>query len=153
MSPGMGMVVAGGEAMGELIGEASEWWHSAEVSRLYGLQTKSGPLPVFANKVLLEHSYTHCHGELWTAMAERNHCIRDLSVKLKIFTIWPFILKVWGKLGRSWNRRKWGKKKLVLDSNYWDLILAPSFHNYVTLGKLFNFYEPQFPNLYKVKRD
>lgn len=59
---------------------------------------KPGPWPVVANKVVLEHSYTHpftyCLWRILLCNGAWSSCIRDWSTKQKIFTFWPFMEKV-----------------------------------------------------------
>ena len=59
------------------------WSPLSQGSVSYGPRAKSGPLPVSANKVLLEHNHTHLfttgHGCSLATMAEMNSCQRPLA--------------------------------------------------------------------------
>ena len=58
---------------------------------------KSGQLPVFVNKVLLEHSLSIClqigYGS-YAAAAELVSCTRAAQ-EATIFTVWPFTEHIW----------------------------------------------------------
>lgn len=63
-------------------------------------RAKSGPRPVFANKVVLEqlHSSIYVLSMVGFALQWQSGVVasRDWSTKQKIFTIWPFMEKVGG---------------------------------------------------------
>lgn len=68
--------------------------HLYQVSANDGPRAKSWPMPVFVNKVQLEHSTIHLRmisGCFWTRMADMNSCNRDnLTHEGKNFYHWPF---------------------------------------------------------------
>lgn len=55
----------------------------------YGARAKSGPLPVFVNKVLLEHSHTHLFIYLFSMACKPQSQSWIDETEPKIFTIWP----------------------------------------------------------------
>ena len=66
--------------------------HLEQGSANYDTQAKFSLLPVFVNKVLLEHNHTQYHLCLFhTTKAELSNCGRDyLATKPQIVTVWPF---------------------------------------------------------------